>query len=381
MSATDMNLPPPPRPASQADIRPVVGRDTGKASIWLFSGIALLGAVLLFTTLDGQRRARLAPTTQPRLSDGVAMPAALPPLQIPQEIELAPPPPPPPPLTYETASGLIAAPSQPLPMAVAPPAKTTFPSQPAAVYSTPPIPVAIAERSPSRSQVLVFDATPGMRATPVTNAAPGDDAASTQGAPTSAADASLRATSSARGPLTLPQGTLIPAVLETALDSTRPGAVRAMVSRDVTGFDGRQILIPRGTRLYGEYEADLKPGQKRAFVQWMRLVRPDGVAIALNSPAADAQGRTGIPGRVNTHFLQRFGSSLLQSTLNLGVTLVGRNNGNAPVIVALPGATEGAIRAASSGGEQQVQPTLRVEAGVSVTVFVAQDLQFPPVRR
>lgn len=380
MSAADMNLPPPPRPAGDADIRPVVGRETGKASIWLFCGIVLLGAVLLFTTLDGQRRARLAPTTQPRLSDGVAMPAALPPLHVPSDIELAPPPPPPLPLTYEMAPALITAPPQTLPRAVAPPIQTTYPAQPSAAYSTPPAPVASAERTSSRSQVLVFDATPGMRATPVANPAPGDAATSTQGAPASAADAPLRATASARGPLTIPQGTLIPAVLETALDSTRPGAVRAMVSRDVTGFDGRQILIPRGTRLYGEYEADLKPGQKRAFVQWTRLVRPDGVAIAINSPAADAQGRTGIPGRVNTHFLQRFGSSLLQSTLNLGVTLVGRNNGSSPVIVALPGATEGAIRAASSGGEQQVQPTLRVEAGVSVTVFVAQDLQFPPVR-
>ncbi|WP_292091128.1 TrbI/VirB10 family protein [Brevundimonas sp.] len=376
-----MKLPPPPRPAGDADIRPVVGHDTGKASIWLFSGIVLLGAVLLFTTLDGQRRGRLAPTTQPRLSDGVAMPAALPPLQIPQEIELAPPPPPPPSLMYEPAQNIVATPPQTLPVAVAPPVQTTYSSQSAAAYSTPPpTSVAIAERTASRSQVLVFDATPGVRAAPVTNAAPGDVAASSQGAAASTADAPLRATSSARGPLTIPQGTLIPAVLETALDSTRPGAVRAMVSRDVTGFDGRQILIPRGTRLYGEYEADLKPGQKRAFVQWTRLVRPDGVAIAINSPAADAQGRTGIPGRVNTHFLQRFGSSLLQSTLNLGVTLVGRNNGNSPVVVALPGATEGAIRAASGGGEQQVQPTLRVEAGVSVTVFVAQDLQFPPVR-
>lgn len=378
MSATDMNLPPPPRSAGEADIRPVVGRDGGKASIWLFSGIVLLGAVLLFTMLDGQRRARLAPTTQPRLGDGVAMPAALPPLQIPEEIELAPPPPPPPPLTYETLPGMIAVPPQTLSPAVAPTQQTAYSAQPVATYSAPPAPAAIAERPLSRGQVLVFDATPGVRASASPPSPSAGEANATSPAP--AADGTLRASNAARGPLTVPQGTLIPAVLETALDSTRPGAVRALVSRDVTGFDGRQILIPRGTRLFGAYEADLKPGQNRAFVQWTRLVRPDGVAIAINSPAADAQGRTGIPGRVNSHFLQRFGSSLLQSTLNLGVTLVGRNNGNSPVIVALPGATEGAIRAASGSGEQQVQPTLRVEAGVSVTVFVAQDLQFPPVR-
>lgn len=38
-------------------------------------------------------------------------------------------------------------------------------------------------------------------------------------------------------------GTLIPAVLESALDSTRAGFARAIVSRDVRGFDGTQVLI------------------------------------------------------------------------------------------------------------------------------------------
>src|SRR5205823_140617 len=33
-----------------------------------------------------------------------------------------------------------------------------------------------------------------------------------------------------------PQGTVIPAVLETAIDSDLPGSVRAVVSRDVRGF-------------------------------------------------------------------------------------------------------------------------------------------------
>ncbi|MBW8709362.1 MAG: type VI secretion protein, partial [Alphaproteobacteria bacterium] len=37
---------------------------------------------------------------------------------------------------------------------------------------------------------------------------------------------------------TAPQGTIIPAVLETAINSDLPGFVRAVVSRDVRGFDG-----------------------------------------------------------------------------------------------------------------------------------------------
>ena len=48
--------------------------------------------------------------------------------------------------------------------------------------------------------------------------------------------------------------------LETAIDSSRPGFARALVSRDVRSYDGSRILIPRGSRLLGEYRADVTPG-------------------------------------------------------------------------------------------------------------------------
>jgi type IV secretion system protein VirB10 len=175
---------------------------------------------------------------------------------------------------------------------------------------------------------------------------------------------------------TVPQGTLIPAVLETALDSTRPGYVRALVTRDVRGFDGSRVLIPRGTRLFGEYEADLAPGQNRALVRWIRLVRPDGTAVAVDSPAADALGRAGVEGRVNNHFPQRFASALLQSTVSIGLALATREIGDNALVVALPGAAQNGTGTTSPG---QVQPTLRVAAGATVTVFVAHDLNLPPV--
>jgi type IV secretion system protein VirB10 len=51
---------------------------------------------------------------------------------------------------------------------------------------------------------------------------------------------------------TVAQGTLIPAVLETAIDSDVPGYVRAVVSQDVRSFDGSRVLLPRSSRLLGE---------------------------------------------------------------------------------------------------------------------------------
>src|SRR5262249_32765349 len=74
---------------------------------------------------------------------------------------------------------------------------------------------------------------------------------------------------------TVVQGTMIPAVLETALNSDLPGYARALVSRDVRSFDGSKVAIPRGSRLIGQYKSGLSSGQSRAFIVWSRLIRPD----------------------------------------------------------------------------------------------------------
>jgi type IV secretion system protein VirB10 len=176
---------------------------------------------------------------------------------------------------------------------------------------------------------------------------------------------------------TIPQGSVIQAVLETALDSTRSGAARAIVSRDVRGFDGTKVLIPRGSRLYGEYKSDVSSGQNRAMIQWTRLMRPDGVTIELDSPSADPLGRAGVQGKVNSHFLARFGGALLQSTLNLGVSLAGRSVGGGTLVLGLPGSSQ-TIAPTSS---ESIKPTLRVAQGSPVSVFVARDLDFTEVER
>jgi type IV secretion system protein VirB10 len=171
---------------------------------------------------------------------------------------------------------------------------------------------------------------------------------------------------------TVPQGTLIPAVLETALDSTRPGLTRAIVSRDVRGFDGSRILIPRGSRLIGEYRSDAEAGQNRMLVNWIRLIRPDGATIAIGSPAGDTLGRGGIRASVNSHFFERFAGAILQSALDIGVNLASRSV-DSPVVV-LPGSQGGVTRFPN-----QIRPTLKVKAATSISIFVARDLDFTGV--
>ncbi|MBL7660320.1 TrbI/VirB10 family protein, partial [Escherichia coli] len=83
------------------------------------------------------------------------------------------------------------------------------------------------------------------------------------------------------------QGTMIRGFLETAINTDLPGMVRAIVREDVRSLDGGRILIPKGSRLVGEYKSGLARGQKRIFIVWSRVIRSDGVSVEIASPGAD----------------------------------------------------------------------------------------------
>ena len=171
---------------------------------------------------------------------------------------------------------------------------------------------------------------------------------------------------------TVMQGTIIPAVLETALNSDLPGYARAIVSREVRGFDGRKIMIPRGSRLIGQYKSGLATGQSRAFIVWTRLIRPDGVSIALGSPVMDERGQVGLGGKVDRHFFQRFGGAMLLSVV--GALPTALSGGNSYVVSTSSDAQSAAAQALQS--DAKIAPTIRVPLGTPIQVFAARDLDF-----
>ena len=173
-----------------------------------------------------------------------------------------------------------------------------------------------------------------------------------------------------------PQGTIIPGVLETAIDSDLPGFTRAIVSRDVLSFDGRAVLIPRSSRLIGQYKSALALGQTRAFIIWTRVIRPDGVSIQIASPGTDELGRGGLDGKVDNHFFRRFSGSILLSVLNAGVAAVGRTP-STQISIGSPGAATGLANSAIQG--DAIPPTIKVAQGEAINIFVARDLDFSGV--
>lgn len=337
---------------SSTDVRPVVHTSGGgNRSLWLAGGALVLGGILLFGALDSRRQALMVPETRPVPGRGVLVTA-------PPALNL-------PPRFLDEDPDLFAEGSRPR---LFRPEAASTPAEPAPQVVTRIVEREVVQPAPAPYVPPQPVQPPVIMQPPVTAPImPEGDA--------QAADDRVIARRLRNPSLTVPQGTIIAGVLETAMDSTRPGAVRALVSRDVKSFDGSRVLIPRGSRLYGEYSAEVSPGQRRALINWQRLTRPDAVIIDLDSPAADPLGRGGVEGRVNSHFLARFGGAILQSVLDLGVGLATRSVSNGTVIVAVPGSTQQITQQQAA----QVQPTLRVQQGTSVSVFVARDLDFSTV--
>lgn len=173
-----------------------------------------------------------------------------------------------------------------------------------------------------------------------------------------------------------PQGTIIPGVLETAINSDLPGFTRAVVSRDVLSFDGKAVLIPRGSRLIGQYKSAVALGQSRAFIIWTRVIRPDGVSIQIASPGTDALGRGGLEGDVDRHFFRRFSGSILLSVLSAGVASLG-DTPSTQISIGSPGAAAGLASSAVQG--EKISPTIKVPQGEAIRIFVSRDLDFSGV--
>ena len=177
---------------------------------------------------------------------------------------------------------------------------------------------------------------------------------------------------------TLVQGTILEGVLETAISTDLPGAVRAVLTEDVVSYDGSTTLLPRGSRLIGTYSARVKIAQRRALIAWTRAVTPAGVSVALGGIGADALGRSGQTGQVDTHFWERFGSAALISVFGMAPQLAVDGQTDADVADALDaigGDLESSSRSALDA-YLRIAPTIDIAQGDRLAIFVNRDLLF-----
>ena len=175
---------------------------------------------------------------------------------------------------------------------------------------------------------------------------------------------------------TLSQGSVIQAALQTAINSDLPGSVVAVVSEPVPAFSGDQILIPRGSRLFGQYRSGIELNQKRILILWTRVLTPDGTSIEIASVGGDQLGRSGLTGIVDTKFAERFGGAALISLIGAAPAVAANSADNETASEVLQGVSEDLEDAVGSVIAEQVSisPTIYIDQGASVTVLVDRDV-------
>lgn len=107
---------------------------------------------------------------------------------------------------------------------------------------------------------------------------------------------------------TLPEGTMIEAVLDSAIAGEMTGPVRAHVSTDVYVPLTHTLVLPQGTKLLGVAAKVGQLGQQRLAVtfhtaQIFQKDKPFCTIPLSGDPGLDQTGAAGIPGKVNNHVL------------------------------------------------------------------------------
>jgi type IV secretory pathway VirB10-like protein len=381
--ADDVDPRPAPTDAPPIDVgdaaRPSVAAPTQAGAPWMVGGGAMLLGVVVFAWLASHRPHPPADLTSAQETPGAAAPASGP-MPIPPEI------------AQEEAAGRGTG----YPLTQTP--TFVIPTPPAT--AAPPLAVAagpVARPGPSDADALQRRKAPALVVDLADPNAPASGAAGNTTGPAQpvgkttlntdeqfaqrvGADAPERASASQLHdlPSTIAQGVMIPGVLETALNSDLPGFTRAVVSRDVRSFDSSTVLIPRGSRVIGQYRSAAALGASRAFVIWTRIIRPDGVSIQIGSSGTDPLGRAGLEGSVDRHFFQRFGGAILLSVVNAGVTGALSHSNSSTVYV---GSSQEATGLGDVAQVTHIPPTIKVPQGTPIRIFVARDLDFSTVER
>lgn len=185
---------------------------------------------------------------------------------------------------------------------------------------------------------------------------------------------------------TLWKGTVIPAVLDTGINTDLPGMLKATVTTNVySSNNGKYILVPQGSVLTGEYNSSVSYGQARIQIVWNTLIRPDGLEVNLGSMnGIDAYGFSGQKGFRTEHpfeYLKAMGLIAMFSIIDTKAANTINAQGNTYA--------QNALSDAYSAGQKlnekivdralDIQPTIRIKSGTEVKLITNLTIELPPL--
>ena len=182
-------------------------------------------------------------------------------------------------------------------------------------------------------------------------------------------------------------GSVLAAQLDTGINTNLPGMATAHIKNDIyDSRTGQFLLIPKGTRIIGTYNASVDGGQNRVQTKWERLIWPDGSYLSLEGMAGgDREGNSGQFADVNDHRGAIFTTSIFTGLLAAGTQLVSGGGagsytagGNGQVIYQSVGQQIAQQGNAAIQKKLSQAPELTVPRGVNFNIIIDRTIVLDP---
>ncbi|SEI83735.1 TrbI/VirB10 family protein [Frateuria terrea] len=188
------------------------------------------------------------------------------------------------------------------------------------------------------------------------------------------------------------RGTYIRCVLETRIVTDVPGYASCLVTEPVYSFNGRKLLLPKGSKVLGAYSNG--PKGRRVAVVWDRIITPAGIDVDMSSkpsPGIDNLGGAGLPGHYDAHWRSRISAALLVSMLSDAFKYEAAEHGPKTSAIAANGVVvqepfeSNTARTVQNLADMAVReaanrpPTITINQGTVIYVYVARDVDFSDV--
>lgn len=186
----------------------------------------------------------------------------------------------------------------------------------------------------------------------------------------------------------LVRGTYLRCVLETRIITDLSGYTSCLLTEPVYSINGRSLLLPKGSKIYGAYAGGAKG--KRVEVVWDRITTPNGIDVAMSSPGVDQLGGAGHPGQYSAHWGSRIASALMISLIADAFKYAAAEHGPESTTISSNGfAVQSPYESATARTMERLAndalssnnrpPTVTINQGTIVNVYVAKDVDFTNV--
>jgi type IV secretion system protein VirB10 len=180
-------------------------------------------------------------------------------------------------------------------------------------------------------------------------------------------------------------GTIIPGILETAVNTDLPGNILARVTRNIyDSLTGRKLLIPQGSVLIAQYNSSVSFAQRRVQIVWDTLVRPDGLQLDLGGMnAVDAAGMSGQKALYHENwfeYLKAAGVVTMFSLANASMTETTAKYSSDAQAAAIASSNSQLVNQLGGGmtaRAMNIQPTLTVDNGSLINIMLNKTVYLP----